>query len=347
MELDPKTKTDVLIVGGGPAGLTLAKYLAESNVDFMLLEEDKTFGVKACGEAVIPSLGNYKFKELYGSNRGIERLTDSFIIRTKYGDIRESLQDFVIDKKTVEEHLAKQASKSGNRILMGQKVLDIKNTPNGSIIYPQNIHARILIGADGVNSRVRQAMNLPRPKCGVATSGILEMEPKNDLIVIFNKRLAPHGYAWMFPKADCWNIGIGNSHTKYFKKSFDNFKDMFPSVKNWNTSLIPVSKPLRSYSNNSLLVGDSASQIISFLGEGNLPAMICAKIASEVIIKASNNNFKRVDLSEYEKAWKSELGDLFLTSYLLSSIFYRLSFLPDYLIHKLLILISKTHLDIE
>ena len=34
---------DVAIIGGGIAGLTLAKFLAEYGIDFVLLEEHKDF----------------------------------------------------------------------------------------------------------------------------------------------------------------------------------------------------------------------------------------------------------------------------------------------------------------
>ena len=54
-------KYDVAIIGGWISGLTLAKFLAEEKVNFILLEEDGRFGIKPCGEGITPSLGKYSF----------------------------------------------------------------------------------------------------------------------------------------------------------------------------------------------------------------------------------------------------------------------------------------------
>lgn len=43
-------KVDVAIVGGGIAGLTLAKFLSEEGINFILFEGHDDFFKKACGE---------------------------------------------------------------------------------------------------------------------------------------------------------------------------------------------------------------------------------------------------------------------------------------------------------
>ena len=48
----PQNKFDLIIVGGGPAGTTAAKYAASQGIDVLVLEKDKEIGVPVrCGEA--------------------------------------------------------------------------------------------------------------------------------------------------------------------------------------------------------------------------------------------------------------------------------------------------------
>ncbi|MFH0748708.1 MAG: FAD-dependent monooxygenase [Candidatus Bathyarchaeota archaeon] len=66
-------KTDVLVIGGEIAGLTMSKYLAEEGIDFILVEEHKDFFMKSCGEGITHSMAGYEFYGIYESKVGIER----------------------------------------------------------------------------------------------------------------------------------------------------------------------------------------------------------------------------------------------------------------------------------
>ncbi len=78
---------EIAIIGGGPAGLTLAKFLAEESVDFVLMEEDASFYGKPCGEGITPALAGYDFFDLYGSRRGVERITEEYLVRMARGEL--------------------------------------------------------------------------------------------------------------------------------------------------------------------------------------------------------------------------------------------------------------------
>jgi len=126
-------KWDVAIVGGGIAGLSLAKFLAEKGIPFILFEEHTEFFRKPCGEGIVPKILGYDFYEMYGSKRGIEREVWETRIYTKYGSINLEMPLAISDKKTVEEELAKQARKQGE-IRMGEKVEKIYD---GIILPPK------------------------------------------------------------------------------------------------------------------------------------------------------------------------------------------------------------------
>jgi len=335
-------KTDIVIIGGGIAGLTLAKYLAEDGIDFILVEKDKEFFKKACGEGITVKLADYNFFDLYESRKGIEKVTDGTIIYTKYGKISMDIPNIICNKREVEEQLAYQAKKKGGIIRVGSKVSQIKRQGNILLVLPQNIESRIIVGADGVNSVVRKYLGLPRPNCGIGAYGITANIDKSsdECHIEFKKDVAPYGYSWFFPKTKEWNIGIGTANHQYFKESFLKFKKRFPEVEKWVGGFVPVSMPLKSYGDKIILVGDAASQVIAMLGDGILPSMICAKIAADHLIKMSKNNFREMDLSLYEKEWQNKLLKVFKDGYTAYNLLSKVQF-SEYLFHLLIKLMCR------
>lgn len=337
-------KVDVAIIGGGIAGLTVAKFLAERGVDFILFEEHDNFFKKACGEGVYLELGKYNFFDLYESKRGIERIIDSTLVSTKYGEYELHIPVVMTNKKAVEEEIARQVIKNGGRIVMNYKVSEIEKHGSNLMLYPQKILSKIVVGADGANSIVRRYMDIKKPHVGVAASGILkEMEKSSDhLYVEFKKDVIRHGYSWFFPKKGEWNIGIGTFTPKYFKQSFQKFKNKFNEARGWRISPLPISKPTKSYGKNVMLVGDASSQIFPATGSGILSSMICGKIAADKIAEMEKNGFRDIDLSKYERTWKKELSGMFASSYN----YYRLTYVADiseYLFHILFKIASRLY----
>lgn len=335
-------KTDILIIGGGIAGLTLAKYLAEDGIDFILVEKNKEFFKKACGEGITVKLAGYNFFDLYESKKGIERITDSTIVYTKYGKISMDIPNIVCNKQKVEEELAYQAEKRGGTIRRNSKVSQIKRHGERFIALPQNIGCKIVVGADGVNSLVRKYLNLPKPNCGIGVYGITENIDKSsdNCHIEFIKGVIPHGYSWFFPKTKEWNIGIGTANPQYFKDSFLKFMNRFPEVKKWKGGFVPMSMPLKSYGDRMILVGDAASQVIAMLGDGILPSMICARIAANHLIEISKNDFREIDLSLYEKTWHNELFKIFKSGYTAYNLLSKVQF-SEYIFHLLIKMMCK------
>lgn len=313
-------KHDVAILGGGLAGLSTAKFLAEAGIDFVLLEEHDDFHMKACGEGLGTKIGEYSLSDLYGSKKGIEREINEISIQTKYGEATISSPGLIINKKAVEKEFADQAIKQGADIRMNEKVKAIEKRDH-FVLKPQNIDAKILIGADGVFSIVRKYTGQSTPPCAIGASGISQnIERDMDkCYLIFNYDIVKYGYAWFFPKKNAWNIGIGSLSKKHFKGAFNDFKSNYV-VDMWKVGLGPFSKPLKLSSKNIFLVGDAGAQVRSIAGAGNFTSIISGKILAETIIKFSKKNFRDIDAKDYEKMWNAAIGRMLRREYYLARI---------------------------
>lgn len=313
-------KHDVAILGGGLAGLSTAKFLAEAGIDFVLLEEHDDFHMKACGEGIGTKLDEYNLSDLYGCKKGIEREVNEISIKTKSGEAIISFPLLIINKKAVEKEFANQAIKLGADIRMNEKVKAIEKYDH-FVLKPQNIEAKILIGADGVFSKVRKYTGQSTPTCAIGASGISQnIERDMDkCYIIFNYDIVKYGYAWFFPKKNAWNIGIGSLYQKHFKEAFNDFKSNYV-VDMWKGGYGPISKPLKLSSKNIFLVGDAGAQIRSILGAGNFTSIISGKILADTIIKFSKKNFRDIDAKDYEKTWNTAIGRMLRREYYLTRV---------------------------
>ncbi len=325
-------KCDVAIIGGGIAGLSLAKFLAEKGIPFILFEEHTEFFKKPCGEGILLKTLGYDFYEMYGSKKGIEREVWETNIYTKYGTISLEMPLAFSDKRAVEEELAEQAKKQGE-ILMGEKVEKIKD----GVILPQNIKPKIMVGADGVYSIVRDYIGIRKPRCGMGVETYSkEIDYDMDKChIVLRDSLVKYGYAWYFPKKDKWNIGVGSGKRKYFQEAFKKFKAKHPEARKWRGAPVPLDKPPKPYGKNAILLGDAASHVYAAMGEGIMPSMIAANIAADFIEKASKQNFNEFDFRGFDETIKRKMGKYLKQSYNLQAFFFKV-IKSEYIRHKLL-----------
>ncbi|MEM2583527.1 MAG: NAD(P)/FAD-dependent oxidoreductase [Candidatus Thermoplasmatota archaeon] len=322
-------KVDIAIIGGGIAGLSLGKFLAEKGIPFILFEEHNDFFRKACGEGITQKIAGYDFLDLYESKKGIEKEIWETIIYTNYGEILLEMPILMIDKKKVEEEFAKKAEKQGE-IRKGEKVKKIED----EILLPQNVKAKLIVGADGFFSITRKYIGVSPPKEAFAVETYKEKIEKDNsrCHVVLKDSIVKHGYAWYFPKKDKWNIGIGSFNKKYFKEGFEKFRKENWSAE-WKGAYIPMGKPLLSYGKNAILVGDACAHVFSIVGAGNMPSIICSYIASECIEKWVKNG--KYELEEYERKWREVLGKQLKYSYYAGILFFKL-IRSEYMRHRIL-----------
>ena len=304
-------RRDVIIVGAGPAGLTVARYCAAQGLDVVMLERSGSVGSTVrCGEYLASNdeiremfPRAYELEDLHRSVAGtVQREFDTFSVHSPMG--RRYVVPFkgmTIDRPKFERNLAGAAEGAGAEILLdtharsvnGHEVVTTKGTVRGTVV----------VAADGPASRISRAAGLPRPaQLYRAVTTFVEGGVPDDATLYFG-RLSPGAYAWIFPKKGPANAGLGVWH------GFSgNLSDL---LKSWlhgmgltwgpiRGKLVPATGPVSpTQKGNVLAVGDAAGHVIPTTGGGMQTSMICAReVARAVVAHLSEGK----PLTEYETA---------------------------------------------
>ena len=352
---------DVIVVGGGPAGSTCATFLGREGYKVLLLDKAKFPRDKTCGDAisgkslsVLKELGlpaeveKVMHAKVYGVTFSSP---NSRVLKipmknpeTSYGYVspREVFDNVLFQNekkyaKTMEQFQVTDLIKEGEKIV-GIKGMDlVKKTP-------YEFRSKVVVGADGATSVVAQKLGLfemdDEHHCVALRAyyeGVDGMD--NTIELHFTENLIP-GYFWIFPAGhDGYaNVGLGmltkdvkkrkiNLKEVMFKEIEQNplFKDRFKNaklvseVKGWN---LPLASKMRKMAGDGwILIGDAASLIDPFSGEGIGNAMTSGKIGFRTISKALRlSNTSSQVLSEYEAELKKEIKDEVAMSYKLQQL---------------------------
>jgi len=300
---------DTVVIGASISGLMFAKHLGLLGTKCLVLEKEKGVGGKPCGEGIDDSVTRASsFFYLYGSEAGIERQIDRVVLRYRDYKVVTSANIITIDRKKVERELLHQTLDVGADVRFNEKVSHLERTRDGVRLMPQGIEARVLVGADGVDSITRGFMGLRKPATAMALT--TQVRAKADEATIkFEKNF--FGYHWIFPKSRTCNVGVGE-----FSGKWDNLRQRLDSFLSENGlkcgeirgAQIPISSPKKFYYSNIIVVAVSASQVCSLTGGGIPSSSQCAAIAARVVHSAvKNNNFSLRFLRRYELLCRREV----------------------------------------
>ncbi len=324
---------DVIIVGAGPAGSTTARYIKQekNNIKVLIIERKKEVGIPVkCGESIsAPSVwesiipDEYNVEELLKIPKNViaQEIKNTDIISPYQTYCRFDTPGLVLHRNLFDQHLAQLALRNGAELRLNTIMKGIKNrhtviTSNG------NVTGKIIVGADGPQSIIAKFYGLKTPNdiCPLSSAifsivrGDYDFDKKR---IYFGKRFAG-GYAWIFPKGDTANIGIGSvlTHKIPIEMILNNFlKELGVTSKDilfYGGGLIPTGGPIPKFvSDNVLIVGDAAGMVLPSNGSGIVPSMIGGR---ECGIAITNYLKKGIPLEHYEQQWKKILSNIFKES---------------------------------
>jgi len=334
-----KDSYDVLVIGAGPAGSIAAKTAAEKGLDVLLIEKRQEIGDPVrCAEGVSKQ---YLKKHVEIDKKWICADLKGSRIYAPDGTKIEMAEEiaggevgYVLERKIFDRALAENAAKAGAEVRVKTRATGliieddfIKGARLMHLGKEYDVHAKIVIGADGVESKVGRwaGIDTSLKPADIETcvqylvAGIgINQEYCEFYIGI---EIAPGGYVWIFPKGEGKaNVGIGILGSKIgkFKPRPVDYLNTFLEKKFPNARIVemifggvPVSGSIEKTSANGLmLIGDAARQSDPVTGGGILNAMDAGKMAGEAAFAAISAGDVSLEKLEdvYEKRWRATTG---------------------------------------
>jgi len=329
---------DVVIVGAGPAGSMTAKWAAKSGARVLMIEKRQEIGSPVrCGEGIsrswLDSVGiKLDAKSVAWQVKGAKIVAPngkSFYLSEKMAGNEVGL---VLDRVFFDKLLAKDAVKAGSDLMLKTsavglikkegKVAGVKIKSFGET---KEIKCGCVVGADGFESQVGRWAGIntslaPRDITSCFQYRLTNIDQEYDYCEFILGSKAPGGYIWIFPKdKDTANVGLGVQLSKLkdpaeVKKYLDKFIQGDARLRKGRplemvSGAVSICAPVdKTVGDGVLLVGDSARQIDPITGGGISNSCRAAKVAGEVLGKATKErNFSEKSLQRYEKGWRDIL----------------------------------------
>jgi digeranylgeranylglycerophospholipid reductase len=333
---------DVLVVGAGPAGAVAAweAKLAAPGLDVVLLERDRAVGAPVrCAEGV-GDAGLREFASPESAEWVARKITRVVFWAPDDTEVQVAERDvgWVLDRTRFDAYLAARAVSEGVELLVGTEAAAMEPTGDGRwLVHTRGgrgegaYRARMVIGADGVEAMVGRWAGLDTrvpardmESCAQYVVQGIPFDP-SAIYLQFGDRIAPGGYAWLFPKGECVaNVGLGVVALKSDGRSARQYLDDWVG-RRWPQGartgytvggVIVHTTVKQTYTDGVLLAGDTAHMINPLSGGGIVNAMkagrLAGRTAAEAIV-AGDTAASR--LAAYHTAWMDLLGDDHLKYY--------------------------------
>ncbi len=316
-------ETDVVIIGAGPAGCTVARKVAEAGFSVLIVDKRQELGAPIqCSGAVsrhaliendIHPDPEFIHEAIYGF-----RIMDGLGSETNI-DYRELKPDtygaqsnrqplgYVVDRRRFDRYLYTQAERAGAEGWLKAEALGYAKSGSEVVVSIRRfnevnqVKTKVIVGADGLRSQVGKWAGMQThikltelASClqvivdGVETDGMLEL--------ITGSQTAPGGYGWVFPKGGGYaevGLGVIAPYTvKTAQQHLDDFmKNSFLSHRFANAKVlevqgggVPLAAPLKKqYADNVILVGDAARHVNPITGGGIHTALSGGRVAADFL----------------------------------------------------------------
>ena len=324
---------DLVIVGGGPAGSSVAYEASKNGIKVALLEKEETIAqsVRTSGVTWIQNIKEFGIPDdCYNPIKNY-----SFCSPNNEVTITDTISHAaVLDVRKTYRWLAEQAKNQGTDIFLKTNIKNVLKNKEGDITGVSGtneegevvFHAKIIIDASGFSSVVSKSMGLVTQWERFGAGAEYEVEAENvdqdTWWLMVGQKYSPAGYAWIFPVGkNVVRIGVGVGKPESSVDPTERLKELMDSkmgpIKNlgkitpieFHYGLIPNDGLSRkTVYNNLILVGDSAGQANPLVLEGIRYAIKYGRVAGKIASNAiKSGTTDEAALYPYEEIWKKEI----------------------------------------
>ena len=323
------TTFDVIIVGGGLAGLTSAIHLSQFNQQVLLIEKNAYPKHKVCGEyisnEVLPYLNSLGIDPIKNGAKEISKVELTTVKSNQiHGEL--PLGGFGMSRYCIDELLATKALKNGVTILQdsAEEIRFDQDSFRITTKSKQNFTAKVVIGAFGKRSNLDVKMNrkfIQKKSPYLAVKMHVQGDFPEDHVALHNFKGGYCGVSKV--ENDSINLCYIVSFSAF--KKYKNITEFQKAVVYKNTFLNQVfkeSKPVfekpltisqisfetkNPVEDHIIMCGDTAGMIHPLCGNGMGMAISSAKIATEELLRFLNNEISRTELEKnYLRNWNKE-----------------------------------------
>ncbi|SLN31894.1 geranylgeranyl diphosphate reductase [Roseisalinus antarcticus] len=332
---------DVIVVGGGPSGATAAEDLVRSGHTVALL--DRSGRIKPCGGAIPPRLiADF----LIPDSQIVAKITTARMISPTGRKVDIPIENgFVgmVDREHFDEFLRNRAAEAGATRVTGTYLRIERDSDGTHVVYREKasgaekrLTARMVIGADGARSNVARDEIKGGAKIPyvIAYHEIIESPgPRGEYDparcdVVYDGRISPDFYGWVFPHGKSASIGMGSLLKEVdLKKATAALREAsgLADCKTIRREGAPIPlEPLKRWDNGRdvVLAGDAAGVVAPSSGEGIYYAMVGGRVAATAAAaKLKTGRIK--DLQLARKLFLREHGQVFRVLGAMQRAYYR------------------------
>ena len=290
---------DVFVVGGGPSGATAAEDLARAGKRVAML--DRAGRIKPCGGAIPPrAIKDFAIPD----DQIVARIETARMISPTGRSVDIHIENgFVgmVDREHFDEFLRVRAADAGADRLTGTYLRIERDADGTHVVWREKAsgeerrsQTKLVIAADGARSQVArdEVPGGDRIPYVIAYHEIIKAPPANAdydpkrCDVIYDGRISPDFYGWVFPHGDQASVGMGTGHDDVDLKRATADLRAASGLAGCETirkegAPIPL-KPLDRWDNGRdvVLAGDAAGVVAPSSGEGIYYAMLGGRVAA-------------------------------------------------------------------